>query len=260
MKIHKVTGSVVYRENDASQIIRGFMLVLKDVIGDPDIRVRDCTKYIYSLQYSDVIGAPGLRSRNLNSPPGLTSGHGYTGFNQYSNDTNACYCVQYDRSSASQEGNMSLYYTKIKNGVLFCVTGDNNATRQFSHEHMSNALIKNTNGHLIHICSMPVLTPNYSDTLSQVCVLDITSGTLKYEASDFDQYLITEGKAAENAFGASIAPFYVPDIGVVDGAYLPVILPKKQDKSFVFTLGDKEYISMAGFSGNQVPVFECAED
>ena len=259
MKIHKVTGNQPFREQDASQTIRGFMLALKDVIGDPDIIVKDCTNYIFSLQYTDVMNAPGLRTQHVTSPPGLTSGHGYSGVSQYSRGSFS-YCVQYDRSSPTQEGNMSLWYTKIKNGVLFCITGDNNATSQFNYEHMSNALIKNTNGHLIHICSMPVQNPNYSDTLSQVCVLDITSGVIKYTASAFDQYLINDGTVIEDISRASIAPFYVPDIGVIDGAYLPVILPKKQDKSFVFTLGDKEYISMAGFSGTQVPVFECGED
>lgn len=255
MKIHKVTGNKPFRESDATQTIKGFMLVLKDVIGDPDIVVTDNA----SLQYSSTSGVPALKAQHLTSPPGLTNGHGYSGFSQYAYGTAACYCVQYDRS-ASTEGNMSLYYTKIKNGVLFCVTGDNTATSQFSYEDMSNALIKNTNGHLIHICSMPVSNPSYSDTLSQVCVLDITSGAWKYATSDFNQYLISEGKAAENIFGASLAPFYVPDLGAIDGAYLPVVLPKKQDKMFVFTLGDKEYISMAGFSGTQIPVFECAED
>jgi hypothetical protein len=51
MKIHKVTGNKPFREQDATSKIREFMLVVKDVIGDPDIRVRDCTNYIFSLQY-----------------------------------------------------------------------------------------------------------------------------------------------------------------------------------------------------------------
>ena len=261
MKIHKVVDIKPGSQQQASQQIRAFLEVLRGIIGGPNTVVKAYSGYVYALQESDAVNADGLRNKEFSSSGYELPNGTYAGFSQYSYNRGGDKSIStlYNRSNTPKEGNMTLYYTKIKSGVLFCVTGDN-ATSYFNYEHMSQALIRNADGHLVHFCSMPVKYPTKSDTLSQLCIMDITSGIRKCEPSDFDHYLITEGKAAEDIFRASLVPFYVPDIGIIDGAYLPITLPKKQDKSFVFTLGDKEYISMAGFSGTQLPVFECEED
>ena len=249
MKIHQIiTPYTQVVNNNPDIIVSNYILpILNETFDNAFELITDRTIKMKSRPQVAGIAAPSYATKGLFFLRKYKAG-------SYMNDDNTFVYDMY-LNSITNRGNLTIYYTKIKGGVLFAICGNGSDYGDYK-QYFACAFYKKGD-RILMMVTRPA-TPAEDSSKNALCIYDFYDDTFTDIAAQSPN--LPSAAPVISTQNANLAKLYIPKYGFFDNVYIPTVFPDTMTASRIFTLNGKEYMSMASLSGKMLPVFECEED